>query len=232
MARRTAASDPGSATTMRPRDEAGARRGSSSRPGRSARSSASGTARRSRRAVFRAAPSMASNVLSREVMPVPPVVMIDLRRRRSAQLPLDRRSHQVGVVLDDARPATTWPASVSRSTIARPLVSVSSVRVSLTVRTKQRSECGARRPGEQRRSWPHRRVQKDPPYLRFGPADVLVDRSCVKPKAPKLARFFLQPQLRPLVDRQRVHFLPDQGVHLVGQLDGLLRDPVPGWPGR
>src|SRR5712675_3196314 len=42
------------------------------------------------------------------------------------------------------RPATTSPAAVSRSAIARPLVSVASVRVSLTVTMKQRTERGAR----------------------------------------------------------------------------------------
>ena len=42
-----------------------------------------------------------------------------------------------------ARPVMTCPAAVSRSTIARPLVSVASVRVSLTVRTKQRTDAGA-----------------------------------------------------------------------------------------
>src|SRR4051812_23698400 len=43
-----------------------------------------------------------------------------------------------------ARPATTWPAAVRRSAIARPLVSVASVRVSLTVTMKQRTDSGAR----------------------------------------------------------------------------------------
>ena len=38
------------------------------------------------------------------------------------------------------RPATWWPAAVSRSAMARPLASVASVRVSLTVTTKQRTD--------------------------------------------------------------------------------------------
>jgi hypothetical protein len=42
-----------------------------------------------------------------------------------------------------ARPATVWPAAVSRSAIARPLASVSSVRVSLIVTMKQRTDEGA-----------------------------------------------------------------------------------------
>src|SRR5688572_30549301 len=42
-----------------------------------------------------------------------------------------------------ARPETMWPAVASMSAIARPLVSVSGVRVSLTVRTKQRIDRGA-----------------------------------------------------------------------------------------
>src|SRR2546423_5283207 len=42
------------------------------------------------------------------------------------------------------RPVTSWPAAVSSSAIARPLASVASVRVSLTVRMKQRTDTGAR----------------------------------------------------------------------------------------
>src|SRR5262249_15248384 len=41
------------------------------------------------------------------------------------------------------RPATVWPAAWSSSTIAFPLVSVASVRVSLTVTTKHRTDRGA-----------------------------------------------------------------------------------------
>ena len=66
-----------------------------------------------------------------------------LRRRGWRELPLDASAHQLGSSLTIVRPTTVWPAAVSRSAMARPLVSVASVRVSLTVTTKQRTDGGA-----------------------------------------------------------------------------------------
>src|SRR5688572_8692314 len=77
---------------------------------------------------------------SREVIPVPPVAMMTcvplwhswmIRLRTCA-----------GSSRTIAWPEIVCPAAVSRSCIARPLVSESSVRVSLTVRTKQATEAG------------------------------------------------------------------------------------------
>src|SRR6185295_16591353 len=76
-------------------------------------------------------------------MPVPPVVMTTctsaLARCRSI-VPRTRSASSLTM----ARPATACPAAVSSSAMARPLVSVSSVRVSLIVTMTQRTDEGAR----------------------------------------------------------------------------------------
>ena len=79
---------------------------------------------------------MASNVLSRPVMPVPPVVMTTCAPtacRRTASRTAAGSSRTIW------RPTSTWPASSSAATIASPLASFASVRVSLIVSTKQRT---------------------------------------------------------------------------------------------
>ena len=74
-------------------------------------------------------------------MPVPPVMMIARALPpiwlRTASATADASSFTI------CRPVTTWPAAVSKSLIAAPLLSVSSVRVSLTVSTKQATDAGA-----------------------------------------------------------------------------------------
>src|SRR6185295_5828708 len=77
-------------------------------------------------------------------MPVPLVVMIACTSAAAtscrSMIPRTRSGSSVTM----ARPATSCPAATSRSAIARPLVSVSIVRVSLTVTMKQRTDCCAR----------------------------------------------------------------------------------------
>ncbi len=83
---------------------------------------------------------MASKVLSRAVMPVPPVVM--MASAASARAPTTART-AAGSSRTMSRPVTSCPAAVSVSTMASPLVSVSGVRVSLIVRTKHRTHARA-----------------------------------------------------------------------------------------
>ena len=79
-------------------------------------------------------------MLSREVMPVPPVVMIT-----SAFTVAPRTAEATGAGSSRRilRPAMVCPAAVSASTMAAPLVSVASERVSLMVRTNARTDAGA-----------------------------------------------------------------------------------------
>src|SRR5262245_16599088 len=75
-------------------------------------------------------------------MPVPPVV-ITTCTSGFASCALTTSRTCAGSSFTIACPVTVWPAAVSALAIARPLVSLSSVRVSLTVRTKQRIDFGA-----------------------------------------------------------------------------------------
>ena len=52
-------------------------------------------------------------------------------------------AHQIRIVLHDRAARDAWPAAASRSAMARPLVSVASVRVSLTVTMKHCTDRGA-----------------------------------------------------------------------------------------
>ena len=83
-----------------------------------------------------------SKVPSRDVIPVPPVV---IRMRASSAATC--RSIQARTSAGSSRtidlPVTTCPAASSRDTIAAPPVSVASVRVSLIVSTAQRTAAGA-----------------------------------------------------------------------------------------
>src|SRR5579863_1965879 len=85
----------------------------------------------------------ASNVLSRDVRPVPPVSTIAWTSGCASWRSTMPRTSS-GSSFTIVRPATSCPAAVSSSAIAAPLVSVSGVRVSLTVMMKQRTDCGAR----------------------------------------------------------------------------------------
>ena len=63
------------------------------------------------------------------------------------------------------------------------------------------------------------------------PADVLIDPGGEAERAEIRQVLLGRDQLGPLVQRQRMHLLPDQGVDLVGELDGLRRSSS--WtPGR
>ena len=71
---------------------------------------------------FSSSALIASYVLSRDVMPVPPVVMITWTSRSARWRSIVPRTSS-GSSLTIVRPVTTWPAAVSRSAIVRPLVS-------------------------------------------------------------------------------------------------------------
>jgi hypothetical protein len=79
-------------------------------------------------------------VLSREVIPVPPVVITTSADTVAARTAAATGS---GSSLRIFRPLMVWPALLSASTIAAPAVSVASVRESLMVRTKTRTDAGA-----------------------------------------------------------------------------------------
>ena len=71
-------------------------------------------------------------MLSREVMPVPPVMMIDLDIR-IRELTLDRASHEVGVVFDDG-PAGDLVARVAQQIGDRPAGRIRFVRAGVADR--------------------------------------------------------------------------------------------------
>ena len=81
---------------------------------------------------FSSSPSTASKVQSRDVMPVPPVVMTTCTSADASWRSIVLRT-SAGSSVTITRPITLCPAAVSSSAIARPPVSVSSVRVSLMV---------------------------------------------------------------------------------------------------
>lgn len=86
---------------------------------------------------------MASQVLSRDVMPVPPVVMTtETSSRASASLTAEATSAGSSRMI--LRSTTRCPAASSCATMAAPLVSVSGVRVSETVMTTHPTDSGAR----------------------------------------------------------------------------------------
>ncbi len=87
-------------------------------------------------------PAMASYVLSRDVMPVPPVVMMtsvpgDSAAARTRSRTISGSSRTI------SRWLTWWPAVVRASKMASPLASLAAVRVSLMVKTEQRTDAGA-----------------------------------------------------------------------------------------
>ena len=142
MANRTAASDPGSRKIAQPpampavaRDNIAAAPISSKLSIRN--SSPNPSIRFSKSAVS------ASYVESRFARPVPPVVMI-ARADPACIASLTTRRTSAGSSFTTLRPTTLWPPATSRSAIARPLVSVSRVRVSLIVSTKQGTDTGDR----------------------------------------------------------------------------------------
>src|SRR5688572_11030738 len=75
-------------------------------------------------------------------MPVPPV-RITACTAALPQASRTIRATSAGSSRTMAEAATRWPAPVSRSRMSAPLVSVASVFVSETVRTKQLTEAGA-----------------------------------------------------------------------------------------
>src|SRR5215471_12286401 len=75
-------------------------------------------------------------------MPVPPVVMIACTSGCASWRSIVPRTSS-GSSLTIVRPATAWPAAWRSETMVSPLVSLASVRVSLTVITKHRTDAGA-----------------------------------------------------------------------------------------
>ena len=141
MARRTAASEPGSTKiALRPTVPAVARVSMAAARISSKLSIRNSSPNPSRR--FSSRRSTASNVPSREVMPVPPVVMMT-RVAASASWRRTQAATRAGSSRTIAVPEIVCPPPSSSARIARPLVSVSSVRVSLTVTTKQATDAGA-----------------------------------------------------------------------------------------
>src|SRR5687768_10991777 len=86
--------------------------------------------------------STASNVESRDVMPVPPVMMMTCTDASDAASRMIRCT-SVGSSRTMLEPTTWWPAAVRRSRINAPLVSVSGVFVSEIVKTQHPSAFGA-----------------------------------------------------------------------------------------
>ncbi len=78
-------------------------------------------------------PETASYVVSRDVTPVPPVVMITCTSGLSSWAAMAARTSS-GSSRTIRWPVTWWFSAQRRSQMARPLVSVASVRVSLIVR--------------------------------------------------------------------------------------------------
>src|SRR2546426_1078574 len=86
--------------------------------------------------------SIASNVASRDVIPVPPVT-ITAWTRSSPHASRTTRCTSAGSSLTIVAPITRWPAPCRSSRISAPLVSVSGVFVSETVSTQQATLLGA-----------------------------------------------------------------------------------------
>src|SRR5688572_19048959 len=140
IASRTACSDPGSTKiALAPTVPAVARLIIAAEPISSKLSMRNSSPKPSSR--FSKSASIASNVPSRALTPVPPVVMMT-RVSASVSHCFTDAVTSAGSSRTIANPVAWWPARSRNSRMARPLESVSLVRVSLTVSTKQPTETG------------------------------------------------------------------------------------------